>query len=180
MPGLKEQYEKTIVPAMQEKFGLKNRMAVPRVVKMVVNVGISSQLKDSKAVETIKETLKMVTGQVPVERTAKKSVSNFKIRKGQVVGLMVTLRGPRMYHFLEKLISLTLPRMRDFRGLSANSFDGRGNFTIGLKESVAFPEIKAGDVERQHGLEITIVTNAKNKAQGLGLLKLMGFPFRDK
>lgn len=180
MSGLKEQYEKTIVPAMQEKFGLKNRMAVPRVIKMVVNVGVSSQLKDAKTVETIKETLKMVTGQTPVERLAKKSVSNFKIRKGQVVGLMVTVRGPRMYHFLEKLISLTLPRMRDFRGLSAKSFDGRGNFTIGFKESVAFPEIKAGDVERQHGLEITVVTNAKNKAQGLGLLKLMGFPFRDQ
>ena len=162
---------------MREKFGFKNPMAVPRVVKIVLNVGVSSHLKDSKAQETIKDTLKTVTGQNPVAKSAKKAVSNFKIRKGQTVGMMVTLRGPRMYDFLEKLIHLTFPRMRDFRGLRSTSFDERGNFTVGLRESSAFPEIKAGDIERQHGLEITIVTNAPNREQGLELLRLMGFPF---
>ena len=162
---------------MREKFGFKNRMAVPRVVKIVLNVGVSSKLKDSKAQETIKDTLKTVSGQNPVARSAKKSVSNFKIRQGQTVGFMVTLRGARMYDFLEKLIKLTFPRMRDFRGLRSTSFDARGNFTIGLRESSAFPEIKAGDIERQHGLEITVVTNASNREHGFELLRLMGFPF---
>lgn len=180
MLRLKEHYEKQVIPAMQEKFGLRNRMAVPRPVKAVLNVGISAQLKDAKAIEAIKDTLRTVSGQTPIERLAKKSISNFKIRKGQTVGLMVTLRGKRMYDFLEKLVWLTFPRMRDFRGLSPISFDSRGNFTIGLREGIAFPEIKAGDIERQHGLEITIVTTAKNREQGLALLKLLGFPFRDK
>ena len=174
---IKEHYDTKVIPAMQEKFGFKNRMAVPRVVKIVLNVGVSSNLKDSKAQETIKDTLKTVSGQNPVAKSAKKSVSNFKIRKGQTVGLMVTLRGPRMYDFLEKLINLTFPRMRDFRGLRSTSFDERGNFTLGLRESSAFPEIKAGDIERQHGLEITVVTNASNRQQGLEMLRLMGFPF---
>ena len=174
---IKEHYDTKVIPAMQEKFGFKNRMAVPRVVKIVLNVGVSSNLKDSKAQETIKDTLKTVSGQNPVAKSAKKSVSNFKIRKGQTVGLMVTLRGPRMYDFLEKLINLTFPRMRDFRGLRSTSFDERGNFTLGLRESSAFPEIKAGDIERQHGLEITVVTNASNRQQGIEMLRLMGFPF---
>ncbi|MDO8505455.1 MAG: 50S ribosomal protein L5 [bacterium] len=175
--NIKEHYDTKVIPEMREKFGFKNRMAVPRIIKIVLNVGVSSKLKDSKVQETIKDTLKTVSGQNAVARTAKKSVSNFKIRQGQTVGFMVTLRGNRMYDFLEKLIKLTFPRMRDFRGLRSTSFDARGNFTIGLRESSAFPEIKAGDMERQHGLEITVVTNASNREQGFELLRLMGFPF---
>lgn len=163
---------------MQEKFGIANRMAVPRIVKVVVHVGVSAQQKDTKVIEMMKDTLKLVTGQTPVERTAKKSISNFKIRKGQVVGFMVTLRGARMYDFLEKLIHLTLPRMRDFRGLQGTSFDEHGNFSIGLRESMAFPEIKAGDLERQHGMEVTVATNAHTREEGRALLTLFGFPFK--
>ena len=163
---------------MQEQFGYSNRLAVPRMIKVVVNVGISSGQKDQKFLETAKETLRLVCGQKPVERQAKKAISNFKIRKGQTVGLMVTMRGARMYDFLEKLLCLTLPRVRDFRGISPSTVDSHGNLTIGLREAVAFPEIQAGDMERQHGLEITVVTNAKTREKGLALFTLMGVPFR--
>jgi len=183
MPGattmnLQEHYQKAVIPALQEQFGYRNILATPKVVKIVANVGISSGTKDPKVLETAKETLRLITGQQPVERKAKKSISNFKIRQGQTVGLMVTLRGKRMYNFLEKMINFTFPRVRDFRGLTASSFDARGNFTIGLKEAVAFPEVKAGELERQHGLEVTIVTTAKKKEEGVRLLTLMGMPFR--
>jgi len=146
----------------------------------VLNVGISSGQKDQKYLETVKETLRMISGQEPQARGARKSISNFKIREGQTVGLRVTLRGPRMYHFLEKLIKVTFPRSRDFRGLSPTTFDAHGNFTLGLRESVAFPEIKAGELAHAHGIEIGVVTTAKNKEEGLALLKQMGFPFREK
>lgn len=175
---IKEHYQKNVIPAMQEKFGYKNRLAVPRLVKVVVGAGISSGLKDQKAVDTVKDTLRVISGQEPSQRKAKKSVAGFKIRQGQVVGLMVTLRGKRMYDFLERLVNLTFPRMRDFRGLLAKGLDEHGNFTVGLHEAVAFPEIKAGDAQRQHGLEVTVVTTAKNKQEGLELLRLLGFPFR--
>ncbi len=174
----KENYRTSVVPALQARFGYKNIMAVPRLIKVVVNVGISSAHKDPKIIEGVRETIRLTTGQQPVERKARKSISNFKIRKGQTVGLMVTLRGNRMYHFVEKLIKLTLPRVRDFRGLQPTSMDERGNYTLGFRESVAFPEVRAGELDRQHGLEVTIVTNAHSKEEGLALLKLMGFPFR--
>lgn len=175
---LKEHYLKSVIPALQARFGYKNVMAVPRMLKVVVNVGISSSQKDPKVIEGVRETIRLTTGQQPVERKARKSISNFKIRKDQTVGLMVTLRGARMYHFVEKLIKLTLPRVRDFRGLQPTSMDGRGNFTLGFREAVAFPEVRAGELDRQHGMEVTVVTNARNREEGLELLRLIGFPFR--
>lgn len=179
MKNIQEHYKATVIPAMQEQFGYKNVMAVPRIIKVVLNVGVSSSLKDAKAQETIKETLRIITGQAVVARKARISISNFKIRKGQIVGFTTTLRGKRMYDFLERLINLTFPRVRDFRGLNPNSVDERGSFTVGFHEAVAFPEIKAGEIERQHGLEITVVTNAKSGEKGRALLKYMGFPFKN-
>lgn len=178
--NLKEHYQQSVIPAMQAKFGYRNVMAVPRLIKVVVNVGISSSLKDQKATDVVKETLRSITGQQPVPRLARKSISNFKIRQGQVVGLSVTLRGRRMYDFIEKFVKLTLPRVRDFRGLPPTLLDGKGNLSIGFREASAFPEVKAGDLERQHGLEVTIVTSAKTREEGLELLRRMGFPFREK
>lgn len=175
---LKEHYQKNIVPAMQERFGYKNRMAVPKIVKVVLNAGLSSGNKDPKFFDTIKETFAMISGQQPIPRKARLSISNFKIRKGQTIGVSVTLRGSRMYDFLDKLVKLALPRVRDFRGLSVNAIDDQGNYTIGFREATAFPEVKAGAIERQHGFEITVVTSAKTKEEGLELLRLMGFPFK--
>lgn len=177
MLTFKEHYQQVAIPALQEQFGYKNRLAAPRVIKAVVNVGISSGLKDTKVLESVKETLRMITGQQPVERKARKSISNFKIRQGQVVGLSVTLRGSRMNDFLDRLVHLAFPRVRDFRGLKTTMVDGRGNLTVGFRESVAFPEVRAGETERQHGLEVTVVTNARKREEGLELLRLMGFPF---
>ena len=177
--NLKEHYLKVVVPALMQKFGYANILAVPRVLKIVLNIGVSATMKDQKILETMKDTLRLISGQQPVERKAKKSISNFKVRKGQTVGLMVTLRGARMQDFLQKLINLTLPRMRDFRGMSTAAIDSQGNFTIGFREAVAFPEIKAGDLERQHGLEVTIVTSARNRKEGMELLKLIGLPFKN-
>lgn len=163
---------------MRERFGYKNRMEIPRVVKVVLNAGISSAHKERTMIEQVKETLRLVTGQQSVERKAKKSISSFKVRKGQTVGAMVTLRGPRMYQFLERLLSFTFPRVRDFRGLDLRLIDRRGNLNIGFRESAAFPESDAGDPARQHGLEVTIVTTAGDQEKGLALLNLMGFPFK--
>ena len=176
--NLKEHYQKNVIPEMQKKFGYKNILSTPRITKLVVNVGISSGLKDERARELIKETVTLVSGQRPIEKKAKKSVAGFKVRQGQVVGLMTTIRGQRMYDFLERLTWLTFPRIRDFRGLQSGIMDKHGNATIGFRDALAFPEIKAGDAQRQHGLEITVVTTAKTQAEGLELLKLMGFPFR--
>lgn len=176
--SLRENYHKKIVPALQEQFGYKNMMAVPRLVKVVLNVGVSSSLKDQKAIQAVSETLRLITGQHPVIRQAKKSISNFKVRKGQTVGFKVTLRGRRMFDFVERLVQFTLPRVRDFRGLDPNTMDKHGNLSIGFREALAFPEVKAGELEHQHGLEITVVTNAKKPEEGLTLLKLLGFPFR--
>lgn len=175
---LKEHYQHNVIPAMQAKFGFKNRLAVPRLIKVAVNVGISAANKDQKFLETAKETLRTICGQQPIERKARLSISGFKVRKGQIVGLQTTLRGPRMHDFLDKLLHLAFPRVRDFRGLQESAVDAGGNLTIGFREAVAFPEVKAGDMERQHGLEITVVTNAKKREQGLELFKLLGFPFR--
>lgn len=175
---LKEHYQREVVPAMQKQFGYGNRLRAPRIIKVVLNSGISANMKDPKLVETVKETLRMIAGQQAAARKAKKSISNFKVRKGQDIGFVVTLRGRRMYDFLERLINLAFPRVRDFRGINPASVDARGSLSVGFREVLAFPEIKAGDAERQHGLEVTVVTNAKSQPEGYALLKLMGFPFR--
>lgn len=177
--NLTEHYKKNVIPAMVAKFGYKNPMAVPKLRKVTVNVGLSHGIKDPKFIEIAEETIRRITGQQPVRTAAKKSISNFKIRKGMIVGMMVTLRGQKMYDFVEKLVKVTFPRIRDFRGVSPLSFDAKGNYTFGFRENIAFPEIRPDEIERLHGLEVTIVSTSRNKEEGLELLKALGFPFRD-
>jgi len=172
--------EKEVAPQLKAKLGVKNAMALPRFVKVVINVGLKQGLKDPKYVEAAERTLTKISGQKPVKTLAKKSISNFKIRQGMVVGMMVTLRGRRMYDFLDKLINSTLPRVRDFRGLSTKSIDSHGNFSIGMREFVSFPEIRPEDTDLVHGLEMAIVTSARTKDRGLELFRAAGFPFRDE
>ncbi|HTK05229.1 MAG TPA: 50S ribosomal protein L5 [Candidatus Eisenbacteria bacterium] len=179
-PRLMERYEKVAAPQAMEKFGLKNTMAVPKFKKVVINVGLKQGIKDPKFIDHAEKILSKISGQKPVKTLAKKSISNFKIRQGMVVGMMVTLRGRRMYDFLDKLVNVTLPRVRDFRGLSPKTIDHHGNMTIGFKEFIAFPEVRPDDTDYVHGLEITIVTNAKSKDQGLTLLRGIGFPINEK
>ena len=178
MHRLTEKYQKEVIPALKEKFGYKNNLAVPKINRVVINVGTGPGLKDPKFNDVVEGTLIRIAGQRPVKTTAKKSISNFKIRQGLVVGMMVTLRGKRMYDFVDKLINITLPRVRDFRGLETRSVDPQGNLNLGFKEHIAFPEIKSDEVEKIHGLQITLVTTAKTKEEGLELFKLLGFPFR--
>jgi len=178
MIRLREKYQKEIIPEMKKIFGYKNNFSVPKLEKVVLNVGLSHGLKDPKFNEVVESTLMRIAGQRPVKTQAKKSISNFKIREGLVVGTMVTLRGKRMYDFIDKLINVTLPRVRDFRGLEPKSIDNFGNLNLGFREHMSFPEIKADEVEKIHGLQITVITSAKNKEEGLELLKLLGFPFR--
>ena len=180
MLKIKEKFNKEVAPALKEKFGYKNVLAIPKIEKVVVNIGTGRGLQDAKFNEVAESTLQRITGQRPVKTIAKKSISNFKIREGLVVGMMTTLRGPRMYDFLDKLVNITLPRIRDFRGISDKSVDPQGNLTIGFKEHIAFPEIKSDEVEKIHGLQVTIVTSAKSRAEGLELFKLLGFPFQIK
>lgn len=168
------------MPKLMEQFGYKNPMQAPRLMKAVMNIGYGKNAKDKALIEHIEKTLTMITGQKPVHNKSKKSISNFKIREGQPIGASVTLRGNRMYDFVYKLVHLTLPRVRDFRGLSKNSFDGKGNYTLGLKEQVAFPEVTPELADRFYGLEVTVVTSAKSKVEGLALLSALGFPFREK
>jgi len=176
---LKTKYQKEVIPALKQKFGYDNNLAVPSLLKVVVSVGLSQSLQDAKVLDVVEDTLKKVTGQKPVKTLAKKSISNFKIRKGMPVGMMVTLRGDRMYNFLDKLIHITLPRVRDFRGLSPKFLDKEGNLSIGFREDISFPEIKSEEIEKVHGLQVTVRTTAKNKEKGLELLKLLGFPFQE-
>ena len=178
MISLKEKYQKVVIPAMREKFGYKNNLAIPRLEKVVVNVGTGQGLKDARFNEVVEDTFKRITGQRPIKLAAKKAISNFKIRQGLVVGMKTTLRGKRMNDFVEKLINITLPRVRDFQGLSPTAVDPSGNLNIGFREHIAFPEIKSDEVEKIHGLEVSIITTAKNQAEGLELLSLLGFPFR--
>ncbi|MFA6428669.1 MAG: 50S ribosomal protein L5 [Candidatus Buchananbacteria bacterium] len=175
---LTDKYIKEVVPELKKSFGYTNNLAVPRLEKVVLNVGISSKNADPKFLENVESGLQRISGQKPVRTLARLAISNFKIRQGQVVGLMVTLRGQRMYQFVDKLVSISLPRVRDFRGLEAKSLDDKGNLNIGFKENLAFPEIKADEMERTFGLEVAIKTTAKNKAEGLALLKLLGFPIK--
>ncbi|MCX6797331.1 MAG: 50S ribosomal protein L5 [Candidatus Doudnabacteria bacterium] len=180
MERLQEQYNKKIAPELQKKFGFKNVMQVPKVVKIAVNVGVGKLIKDSKTVDAIASDLAKICGQAPVKTLARKSISGFKVRENQVVGLMVTLRGFRMYSFLDKLINVALPRVRDFQGLSVKGFDGRGNYHLGLKEHLVFPEISTAALENIFGIEVSIVTNAKKDEIAKELLKLMKFPLKEE
>lgn len=179
MSDLKKKYLKEVIPQMKKIFGYKNDLAVPKIEKVVLNIGTGRVSGDSKLLEIMKETLRKITGQTPVFTCAKKAIASFKIRKGMKIGLKVTLRRKRMYYFLEKLINITLPRVKDFKGLSPKSFDKKGNYTIGIKEHLAFPEIKAEEIEKIHGLEICLVTTAKTDKEGLEMLKLLGLPFQN-
>lgn len=174
-------YKEKVAPALKEKLGFKTVMQTPRVTKVVLNVGFGRHAKEEKYIDNVEKTLTLITGQKPIRNKSTKSISNFKIREGQVIGASVTLRGQRMYEFLDRLIMLTLPRVRDFRGLNPTSFDDRGNYTLGFKEHLAFPEITGADMgDSIHGVEITVCTTAKNKEEGRALLTEMGFPFRKK
>jgi large subunit ribosomal protein L5 len=175
-PRLKHKYEKEIVPQMSAEFGIKNVMAVPKITKIVVNTGIGNIAKDKEALNLIRKDLSDITGQQPSIRNAKISVSSFNLRRGMPVGLKVTLRGNKMYSFLDKLISVVLPRLRDFRGVSLNSFDKNGNYSVGIHEHIVFPEIDFSKTSPR-GLEVTIVTNVNDKEQSRRLLELIGMPF---
>ncbi len=174
---MRKQYAEEVVPALIKRFGYKNINEVPRLEKIVLNMGLGDCKDNSKALQQAVEELKMIAGQKPVITTAKKSVANFKVREGMNVGAKVTLRGNRMYDFLDKFISIALPRVRDFRGISAKSFDGRGNYAVGVKEQLIFPEIEFDKVEKVRGFDICIVTTAKTDEEARELLKLMGMPF---
>lgn len=174
------QYKEKVVPALKAEFSFKNEMQVPKIEKVTLNVGYGRHAKEKPYIENVEKTLTVITGQKPVHNKAKKSISNFKVREGMPVGASVTLRGKRMYDFIDKLVSITFPRVRDFRGISPKGFDKQGNYSIGLKENIAFPEISTDAVERIHGVEMVITTTAKNQEQGFALLKALGFPFKDK
>ncbi|MEN3038195.1 MAG: 50S ribosomal protein L5 [Candidatus Kryptonium sp.] len=180
VPRLKKLYREVIVPEMMKKFGYKNVMQVPRLVKIVVNMGVGQATQEPKLLEMAMKELAKITGQQPVIRRAKKSISNFKLRAGMAIGCKVTLRRERMYEFLDRLINAAIPRIRDFRGLSDKSFDGRGNYTLGIKEHIIFPEINVDEVERIFGMDITIVTTAKTDEEAYELLRLFGMPFRKR
>lgn len=175
---LKTLYQQTIVPKLTEQFHYENIHQVPRVVKVTVNRGLGEASQDAKALESSLKELATIAGQKPVVTRAKKSIAGFKVREGMPVGVMVTLRSQRMYSFLERLIDLALPRIRDFRGVSPNSFDGRGNYTLGIREQLIFPEIEYDSIDRIRGMDITIVTSANTDEEGRALLKEMGMPFR--
>ncbi|OGY41368.1 MAG: 50S ribosomal protein L5 [Candidatus Buchananbacteria bacterium RBG_13_36_9] len=177
--NFQENYKKKIIAELKKQFGYKNDLQVPKTEKVVINAGLGKGLKDASFIENVENTLLRITGQKPLKTKAKKSISNFKIRQGMVIGMKVTLRGKRMYDFIAKLVKVTLPRVRDFRGLSSKAMDKKGNFNIGINEHLAFPEIKADEIEKLHGLEIAIVTNAKTKEEGKALLVALGFPFKD-
>ena len=178
MNQLLQKYRKEAVPALQEEFGVKNVMAVPKVEKVVVNVGIGKMVKDEKAVEKIANDIGKLTGQKPVYRKAKKSIASFKIREGMNIGLLVTLRGKRMYDFMDRLISVALPGSKDFRGIDTGNFDNNGNLNLGLKESSIFPEITYETLKDIFSLEVTVTTTARDKQKGIALLRHLGFPIR--
>jgi large subunit ribosomal protein L5 len=175
---LKERYESDIRPALVREFNYTSPMQAPRLNKVVVNVGVGEAISNAKALEAVTKDIATVTGQKPVTTKSKKSIANFKLRAGMPIGVMVTLRGERMYEFVDKLISIALPRVRDFQGVSANSFDGRGNYSIGLKEQLVFPEIDYDSIDKLRGLQVTIATTAHNDEEARRLLQLMGMPFR--
>ena len=171
-------YNEVVKKALQEKFGYKNVMEVPKIEKIVVNMGVGDSIANSKLLDAAVEDLQIITGQKPLITKAKKSIAVFKLREGMKIGAKVTLRGERMYEFFDKLVSISLPRVRDFRGVNPNSFDGRGNYTIGIKEQLIFPEINYDKVLKVRGMDIVIVTTARTDEEGRALLKLLGMPFR--
>ncbi len=175
---LKERYLKEIRPALVQEFGLKNLMQAPRLDKVVVNMGLGEAISNAKILDASLEQLAAITGQKPVITKARKSIANFKLRQGQSIGAMVTLRGDRAYEFLDRLINIALPRVRDFKGVSPKAFDGKGNYTLGVKEQIIFPEINYDKVEKIKGLNITVVTTARNDEEGRALLRHLGMPFR--
>lgn len=175
---LKERYQKEIAPAIAKEFNITNPMATPRLEKIVVNMGLGEAISNSKIIDTAVDELGSVTGQKPVVTKAKKSIATFKLRQGMPIGAMVTLRGDRMFEFLDRLISVALPRVRDFRGVSPKAFDGRGNYTLGIREQLIFPEIDFNKVDKTRGMNISIVTTARDDEQARALLKALGMPFR--
>lgn len=175
---LKEYYKNEVAPALQKALGLDNVMQVPRLSKVVVNIGVGEALDNAKALEAAVADLTKITGQKPIITKARKSIANFKLREGRAIGVKVTLRGERMWSFLDRLMNIALPRVRDFRGVSPNSFDGRGNFTLGLREQLVFPEIEYDKIDKLRGLEISIVTTARNDDEARQLLQMLGMPFR--
>lgn len=178
MSRLQEKYRNEVVPALMKRFGYSSVMQVPRLVKVVLNMGVGEAAQDPKELENAMRDLSMVTGQKPAVARARKSVAAFKIREGMPIGCYVTLRGRRMYDFLDKFIHLALPQIRDFRGVSPHSFDGRGNYSLGLREQLVFPEMRSVDVDKIRGLDVTIVTTANNDEEAYELLKELGMPFR--
>ena len=180
MSRMREKYQKEVVPALKKEFGYKNVMAIPRLQKVVVNMGLGEATQNAKIVDTGADELARITGQKPVITRAKKSIAQFKVRKGMPVGTMVTLRGERMWEFLDRLISIALPRVRDFRGVSSKGFDGRGNYTLGLRDQLMFPEIDYMKVDKSRGMNISVVTTAKTDEESRKLLQLLGMPFRNQ
>jgi large subunit ribosomal protein L5 len=177
---LKERYQKEIAPALAKEFGIENPMAVPKLEKIVINMGLGEAIGNSKIIDTATDELASIAGQKPVVTRAKKSIASFKLRQGMSIGSMVTLRGDRMYEFLDRLVSVALPRVRDFRGVSPKSFDGRGNYTLGIRDQLIFPEIDFNKVDKTRGMNISIVTTAKTDDQARALLRALGMPFRQQ
>jgi len=179
-PRLKERYKNEVVPALMKEFSYPNSMAAPRLRKIVLNMGLGEAIQNAKLLDTGAAELGLISGQKPVITRARKSIANFKLRKNMPIGAMVTLRGDRMYEFFDRLISVALPRVRDFRGLSTRAFDGRGNYTLGLRDQLVFPEVDYAKVEKVKGLNVSIVTDARSDAEALALLRHLGMPFRSE
>lgn len=177
-PRLKERYKSDVAPALREQYGYANVMQIPRIVKINVNVGLGEALTDANALDRASEEVSAITGQKAMITRAKRSIANFRLREGNPIGVMTTLRGDRMYEFLDRLVSAALPRIRDFQGLNPNAFDGRGNYSLGVREQLIFPEIEYDRVDKVRGMQVTIVTTAKTDEEGRKLLELMGLPFR--
>jgi len=178
LPRLLERYRKDVVPKLQQEFGYRNVHQVPKLEKIVVNMGVGEATQNAKLVEKAAEELAVITGQKPVIRKARKSIANFKLRQGQAIGCSVTLRGHRMYEFYDRLVNVSLPRVRDFKGVSPKAFDGRGNYSLGIREQIIFPEVEYDKVEKITGLNVTVCTTARNDAEGQALLRHLGMPFR--
>jgi large subunit ribosomal protein L5 len=177
MSRIKERYKKEVIPSLMEHYGYKNIMQVPRLDRIALNIGLGEAIQNAKALEAAEGDLAAISGQHPVITRAKKSIAAFRLRSGMPIGLKVTLRGERMYHFFDKLVNVALPRMREFRGVSPNSFDGRGNYTLGLKEQIIFPEVDYDKIDKVRGLEVSIITTAETDEEGRHLLESLGMPF---
>jgi large subunit ribosomal protein L5 len=178
-PRLRNKYKDEVVPQLMKDFGFKNVMQVPKLERIIVNMGLGEAVQNAKLVESAAEELKAITGRKPVVTRAKKSIAGFKLREGMPIGVMVTLRGEQMYDFLDRLVSIALPRTRDFKGISPKAFDGRGNYTLGIREQIVFPEINYDKIDRIKGMNVTLVTTAETDEQGRALLKSLGMPFRN-